>query len=169
MVVKDICINRDLLTSWLERLPGYNWSETSIHVLLNLADPQDVPRMVKLLLCIIGLRKLDKNELDPSEAAKFEALCLLGQAFDALLQPFININYSLSQQITSLAKFVHLISGLYLNNSTSFLSNQLYGDFQAVVKNAVLMVPKTHLIDPNLKVFICLLGDDVVKSLFGCV
>ncbi|KAG5634335.1 hypothetical protein H0H81_002361 [Sphagnurus paluster] len=78
MVVKDVCINRDLLTLWLERLPGYNWSETSIHALLNPTDAQDVPRAVKLLLCIVELGSLDKNELDPSEAAEFEALCLLG-------------------------------------------------------------------------------------------
>ncbi|GLB45645.1 hypothetical protein LshimejAT787_2500370 [Lyophyllum shimeji] len=167
MVVKDVCVNRDLLSFWLERLPGHDWSEFSAHALLDPSDAQDVPRAVKLLLCIIELGELDQDELDPSEAADFEALCLLGEAFDALVQPFINIDYSFSQQITTLVKFAHLICGLYLSNGTSFLSNQLYGDLQAMVNNAVLMVPKTRLIDPSLDVFICLLGDDVLESLFG--
>ncbi|KAG5649359.1 hypothetical protein H0H81_004318, partial [Sphagnurus paluster] len=162
-----VCINRDLLSAWLERLPGHDWSEISIHALLNPADTQDVPRAVKLLLHISDLQNLDKDELDPSEAADFEALCLLGEAFSVLLKPFINIDYSLSQQITSLVTFAHFTCGLYLMNSTSFLSNQLYGDLQAMVKNAVLMVPKMYLIDPQLEVFICLLGDDVLESLFG--
>ncbi|KAJ6550135.1 hypothetical protein B0H19DRAFT_1074017 [Mycena capillaripes] len=107
------------------------------------------------------------EDFDPTEAAEFEALCLLGEALDALLQPFINTELSLSQQIESLVRFSHLLSALYIQNGTSFISNQLYADLQAMVKNAVLMVPKTRLINGQLKVFICLLGDDVLEALFG--
>ncbi|KAJ7787583.1 hypothetical protein B0H14DRAFT_3579585 [Mycena olivaceomarginata] len=85
LVVKNVCINRDLLLVWLERLPDHDWSETSIHNLLNPADTQNV--------------SLDPEDLDPSEAAEFKALCLLGEVFDALLQPFINTELSLSEQI----------------------------------------------------------------------
>ncbi|KAJ7658036.1 hypothetical protein B0H17DRAFT_1145739 [Mycena rosella] len=167
IVVKGICINSDPLLTWLERLPNHDWSETSIHALLNPADAQDVPRAVKLLLCIVELKNLDSEDFDPSEAAEFEALCLLGEALDALLQPFINTDLSLSQQIELLIKFSHLICASYLQNGTAFLSNQLYADLQAMVKNAILMVPKTRLINGQLKVFICLLGDDVLEALFG--
>ncbi|KAJ7491530.1 hypothetical protein B0H11DRAFT_1633507, partial [Mycena galericulata] len=57
---------------------------------------------------------------------------------------------------------------LYLQNGQSFMSNQLYAHIQASIKNAVLMVPKTRLINSELKVFICLLSDDVLEALFGC-
>ncbi|KAJ6524757.1 hypothetical protein B0H19DRAFT_842443, partial [Mycena capillaripes] len=47
------------------------------------------------------------------------------------------------------------------------LPNQLYIDLQSTIKNAILMVPKTRLINGQLKVFICLLGDDFLEALFG--
>ncbi|KAJ7659168.1 hypothetical protein DFH06DRAFT_1406208 [Mycena polygramma] len=166
MVVNNVCINRDLLLGWLERLPETDWTETSIHTLLNpkegqpvetsiraLLNPKDgqnVTRAVKLLSSVAALRKLDSDDFDPSEAAEFEALCALGETLDALLQPFINPDLSLSEQITSLVKFSHLLCGLYIQNGTSFMSNQLYGDYQAM-----------------LGVYICLLGDDVLEALFG--
>ncbi|KAJ7826505.1 hypothetical protein B0H13DRAFT_2440548, partial [Mycena leptocephala] len=171
IAVKNTCINRDLLLGWLERLPNHDWSDESIHglldpsnwleinitSLLNPSDAQDVARAIKLLLSIVRISELDSDDFDPSEAAEFEALCVLGEALDALLQPFINTELSLSEQIESLIKFSHLLCALYLQNGTSFMPNQLYADIQAMVKNAVLMVPKTRLIDGQLKVFICLL------------
>ncbi|KAK6971609.1 hypothetical protein R3P38DRAFT_2813660 [Favolaschia claudopus] len=167
IVVKNICVNRDLLLSWLERLPDHDWSEMTLHSLLDPSDAQDVPRAMKLLLCIVEVAKLDSEEFDPSEMAEFEAICLLGELLDAWLQPFINVQLSLSEQIESLIKFSHLLCALYLQNGTSFLPNQLYGDLQITIKNAILMVPKTRLINGELKVFLRLLGDDVLESLFG--
>ncbi|KAF8173571.1 hypothetical protein K438DRAFT_2051185 [Mycena galopus ATCC 62051] len=167
VAVKGVCINRDLLLHWLERLPATDWSETTIHALLNPKDAQSVSRAVKLLLSIVALGTLDADDFDPTEAAEHEALRVLGEVFEALLQPMINPNLSLSEQIESLIKFSHLICALYLENKDSFLSHQLYGDLQATVKNAVLMVPKTRLINGKLGVYICLLGDDVLKTLFG--
>ncbi|KAJ7940110.1 hypothetical protein B0H13DRAFT_1586672, partial [Mycena leptocephala] len=102
-------VNRDLLLSWLDRLPDHDWSVTSIDALLNPSDAQDVPRAIKLLMCIVEMGKLDPEDFDPSEMAEFEAICLLGEVFDALLQPFININLSLSEQIESLITFSHLL------------------------------------------------------------
>ncbi|KAJ6626794.1 hypothetical protein B0H10DRAFT_1941439 [Mycena sp. CBHHK59/15] len=167
LTVNDVCVNRDLLSLWLERLSDHDWSETSIHVLLDPGDSQHVARAIQLLMCIVEIGKLDPEEFDPSEQAELEALKLLRETFDAMLQPFINTNLSLSEQIESLVKFSHLLCGLYLQNGTSFMSNQLYADLQTMVKNAILMVPKTCLINGELKVFLCLLGDDVLEALFG--
>ncbi|KAJ6567451.1 hypothetical protein B0H10DRAFT_1841902, partial [Mycena sp. CBHHK59/15] len=128
---------------------------------------QDIPHAVKLLLAIIELGDLNDKDMDPSKAVEFKVLCLLGKVFEALLQLFINPDYSLSQQIKSLVEFSHLTCALYMQNGTSFMSNQLYSDLLAMVKNAVLMVPKTCLINSQLEVFICLLRDDVLEALFG--
>ncbi|KAJ6629597.1 hypothetical protein B0H10DRAFT_1776067, partial [Mycena sp. CBHHK59/15] len=155
------------LLSCLERLPDHDWSETSLHALLNPADRQNVSTEIKLMLCIIELRMLDKDDFDPNKAAEFEALCLLGEVYDAWLQPLINVELSLSQQIESLIQASHLLCALYLQNQPSFMSNQLYADIQASIKRVILMFPKTWLINGQLKVFICLLGDDVLEALFG--
>ncbi|KAJ7823384.1 hypothetical protein B0H13DRAFT_2125344 [Mycena leptocephala] len=156
---------------WLERLPNHDWSDESIHSLLdpsnwleinitnllNPSDAQDVSRAIKLLLSIVRISELDSDDFDPSEAAEFEALCVLGEALDALST--IHKHGALSCS--------HLLCALYIQNGTSFMPNQLYADIQAMIKNAVLIVPKTRLLNGQLKVFICLLGDDVLEALFG--
>ncbi|KAK7007147.1 hypothetical protein R3P38DRAFT_3212810 [Favolaschia claudopus] len=166
ITIKNVCINRDLLLGWLERLPNQDWSETSIHNLLHPSDGQNVSDAIKLMMSIIEIAKLDTEDFDPGEMAEFEALCLLGEAYNAL-QPFINVELTLSEQIESLVTASHLFCALYIQNGTSFMSNQLYADMQSMFKNAVLMVPKTRLVNGQLKVYICLLGDDVLEALFG--
>ncbi|KAJ7937821.1 hypothetical protein B0H13DRAFT_1852120 [Mycena leptocephala] len=165
-LLKRLCT---LLRSWMGMLVkgDHDWSETSIENLLHATDAQNVSRAVKLLLCIVEIRTIDKDDLDPSEEAEFEALCLLGEMFEFLVTPFINPRLSLSQQLTSLVTFAHLACGLFLQNSTSFMSNQLYGDLQAMVKAAILMVAKTQVLDPRLEVLLCLLGDNPVETFFG--
>ncbi|KAF8206640.1 hypothetical protein K438DRAFT_1962974 [Mycena galopus ATCC 62051] len=167
MLAKNVCVNRDLLVRWFERLTNHDWSEHGIENLLHPTDPQNVSRAVQLLLCVVEIRTIDKMGLDPAEEAEYEALCLLGEVFGALLQPFINPQLSLSQQITSLVTFAHLACGLYMQNGTSFMSNQLYGDLQTMVKASIIVTARTQLLDPLLDVLICLLGDNPVETLFG--
>ncbi|KAJ7939151.1 hypothetical protein B0H13DRAFT_2300898 [Mycena leptocephala] len=104
---------------------------------LNPKDPQDVPRAVKLLSLVTEMRHLDSSEFTPSEWKTHRALCLLGEMFDPLLEPFINPTLSLSDQITHLVKFAHLACAIFLKHETDFVSNQLYGDVQCMVKNAI--------------------------------
>ncbi|KAJ7935051.1 hypothetical protein B0H13DRAFT_2305205 [Mycena leptocephala] len=108
MVVNNACINPDLLQGWLELLPDYDWSEISIRNLLSPTDVQD----------------LDPEDFDPGEEVEFKAFCILGEIFHALLQPFVNVELSLSEQIESLIKFANLLCGVYIRNGTAFMPNQ---------------------------------------------
>ncbi|KAJ7227439.1 hypothetical protein GGX14DRAFT_511117 [Mycena pura] len=167
MLVNGVVVNKALLAHWLEKLSGHDWSDESIHALLNPKDPQDVPRAVKLLCLIADLQHLDTSGFTPSEKKTHRAISLLGEMFDALVEPFINPILSLSEQITALAKFAHIACALFLKHEGDFLSNQLYGDLQCMVKNAVFKIAHTKALNPQLKVFLCLLGDDVLETLFG--
>ncbi|KAK7005495.1 hypothetical protein R3P38DRAFT_3326476 [Favolaschia claudopus] len=167
LILKGVCVNRDMLVLWFERLVNHDWSEGSIESLLHPKDAQNVSRAVQLLLCVAEIQTIPKDDLDPSEEAEFEALCLLGEVFKFLLRPFITPTLSLSEQITSLVTFAHLSCSLFLQNGTSFMSNQLYGDLQATVKAAIMTVAQTQTLDPLLDVLICLLGDNPVEILFG--
>ncbi|KAJ6548321.1 hypothetical protein B0H10DRAFT_1969186 [Mycena sp. CBHHK59/15] len=163
-------VGKDNLTmdpDFKHEVKHHDWSETSLHALLDPADGQNVSGAIKLMLCIIELTSLDKGDFDPNEALEFEALCLLAEFLNAWLQPYINMDLSLSEQIESLVMCSHLCAGLYIQNGASFMSNQLFTHIEASVKNAVLMVAKTRAINGELKVFICLLGDDVLEALFG--
>jgi hypothetical protein len=126
-----------------------------------------VPCAVQLLSCVADLQNLDTTEFTPSDKIVHNALSLLGEALHSLLEPFINHKLSISEQLIHLVKCAHILCTLYLKHGTSFMPNQLYGDLQCMVKNAVFYVAKTQELDPNLRVFICLLSDDVLETLFG--
>ncbi|KAL1713428.1 hypothetical protein EV715DRAFT_167478, partial [Schizophyllum commune] len=167
MMANGICVNKQLLASWLPKLTQYDWSDVSVHALLNPKDPQDVPRAVLLLKRVAELRNLDATQLSPAEHMIHRALSLVGEALHSLLEPFTNPALSLSAQITHVVKSAHLFAALYMQHKTDFMSNQLYGDLQCMLKTAVFHVAKTQELDPDLKVFLCLLGDNGVETLFG--
>ncbi|KAL0571530.1 hypothetical protein V5O48_010431, partial [Marasmius crinis-equi] len=167
MVVFDVSINKSLLTAWLTKIPGHDWARSLVHTLLNPDDGQDVPRALRLLTAVSLISTIQKTTLNPSEERVHRALSLLGITFRFLLQPFITPGMSLSEQVESLVTFVHLLCALYLQNGSSFISGQLYGDLQTTVKAAILIVAKTRLLNPKNKVYICLLGTDTLETLFG--
>ncbi|KAK7016016.1 hypothetical protein R3P38DRAFT_2786407 [Favolaschia claudopus] len=167
ILANGISVNKNILAQWLERLSGHDWSGQSIHALLNPKDAQHVPSTVKLLTLIGDLRFLDASDFTPAEANTHRALCILGEMFDALLDPFINPNLSLSQEIIQLVKFAHLSCALYLKHGSAFMPPQLYGDLQCLVKSAIFKIAHSKVLNPSQKVFLCLLGDDVLEILFG--
>ncbi|KAK7013561.1 hypothetical protein R3P38DRAFT_3322523 [Favolaschia claudopus] len=167
ILANGISVNKNILAQWLERLSGHDWSGQSIHALLNPKDAQHVPSTVKLLTLIGDLRFLDASDFTPAEANTHRALCILGEMFDALLDPFINPNLSLSQEIIQLVKFAHLSCALYFKHGSAFMPPQLYGDLQCLVKSAIFKIAHSKVLNPSLKVFLCLLGDDVLEILFG--
>jgi hypothetical protein len=164
-LVNGVIINKALIAQWLERLPGHDWSDESIHALLNPKDTQDVGRAIKLLWFVTDLRQFNGSDFLPSERNTHRALCLLGETFHALVEPFIEPNFSLSDQMISLVKFAHLVCALFVKHDGDFNSHQLYGDLQCMVKNAIFKIAHTKALNPMLKVFLCLLGDDVLETL----
>jgi hypothetical protein len=166
-MIEGVNINTHLLAQWLERLSGHDWSEQSIHSLLNPKDPQDVPRAVKLLCLIADLRDLDSTDFTPSEKHTHRALCLVGEAIHCLVEPFINPTLSISEQLVYLIKFAHLACTFFIRHEGSFLPGQLYGDLQCLVKSLIFKIAHSKILNPKLKVFLCLLGDDVLEVLFG--
>ncbi|KAL1697883.1 hypothetical protein EV121DRAFT_190144, partial [Schizophyllum commune] len=169
MMANGISVNKQLLATWLPRLTQYDWSDVSIHALLNPKDPQDVPRAVMLLKRVAQLRDLDTTGFSPAERAIHQAFSVIGEALHCLVEPFTNPALSLTTQTTYIIKAAHLFAALYRRHYTSFMSNQLYGDLQCMLKTAIFHVAKTQELDPELKVFLCLLGDNGVETLFGRV
>jgi hypothetical protein len=86
---------------------------------------------------------------------------------EALVEPFINPKISISQRITSLVKFCHIACALFLKHESGFMPHHLYSDLQCMVRAAIFRAAHTKSLDPSLKVFLCLLGDDVLEIVFG--
>jgi hypothetical protein len=167
MVVNNVVINCLILEQYLILLPSQ--TKESVAKLLNPADPQDVTHVIELIRAVGDLRALDKSTFNPSQMKTVEALQLIGTLFHAMTEPFVNAKLSLTEQMTYLSKFVHLSLTLYRLNGTSFMSNQLYGDSQVMVKNTFFTLAKQILMDPSRRVLLMLSGDDQLENLFGRV
>ncbi|KAF6750165.1 hypothetical protein DFP72DRAFT_818060, partial [Ephemerocybe angulata] len=183
ILVNNVTINKTVLAMWLERLTDVDWSEDSIfhlvnpmfsssqqvEALLSPKDAQDVPRAIKLLSLVGDLPKLDRTGMNPSELETHNALSLLGEMLEALVEPFINPDFTISEQITSLSKFAFLLCALFLQHGTSFMPSHLYSDLQCMIRTAIFRVAHTKIMDPERRVLLCELGDDCLEILFGCV
>ncbi|KAH9913947.1 hypothetical protein B0H21DRAFT_805153 [Amylocystis lapponica] len=160
-----IIINPTFLARYLVRLEDQ--TPESVQSLLYPDDPQDVPRAVRLMQAIISLRSLQLDSCDPSVVADLDAITLLGELVEAILQPFIDINMSLSEQVTCLSKFSHLSCAFFRGFRVAFMSNQLYGDSQTMVKNVMFSIAKQQQLDGSASFFVGGVGDDELEKLFG--
>ncbi|RXW14911.1 hypothetical protein EST38_g10936 [Candolleomyces aberdarensis] len=181
ILVNKTVINKDLLWQWLEQLEGVDWTDDTLFSLLNPKatttqnldsllnpkDPQDVPRAIKLLVMVSELRNLSTARFDPTELETHRALSLLGEMLNALVEPFINPSFTITQQIKSLVRYSFLSCALYIKHEHSFMPSHLYSDLQSMVKTAVFRVTQTLILDPDLAVLLCLLGDNSLEILFG--
>lgn len=167
MVVNDVVITRLILEQYLVLLP--NQTRDSVRKLLDPADPQDVPRAIELICAVADLRSLDTSGFAPSQMKTIAALQLVGTLFHAMIEPFINPDLSLVEQMEHLSEYSHIALILYRRNGSSFMSNQLYADSQVMVKNAFFYLAKQLLMDPSLPVLLMLSGDDRLENLFGRV
>ncbi|KAJ7026002.1 hypothetical protein C8F04DRAFT_880454, partial [Mycena alexandri] len=128
---------------------------------------QDVPRAVQLLLGVVALGELDYGAADPNTCTDIDALRLLAAVIKSLLEPFTNTSMTLTQQITSLATFSHLSFTLFRCSRLQYMSNQLYGDSQTMVKNAMFCLAKQQALDPTKPFYLFQVGDDPLERLFG--
>jgi hypothetical protein len=183
LLINKTVINKSLLALWLERLSDVDWSNNplftllnplspsgvheKVHALLSPKDAQDVPRAIKLLNLTADIRNLETNDFNPSEQSTHNVLSLLGEMLEAVLKTFIDHNLTLSEQVINLVKFAHIACALFREHESDFMPNHLYSDLQCMVRTAIFRVAHTKVLDPNLKVFFCLLGDDVLEIFFG--
>ncbi|KAF8215121.1 hypothetical protein K438DRAFT_1926718 [Mycena galopus ATCC 62051] len=158
-------INPTMLAKYLIRLP--NQTTETVHQILFPHDPQDVPRAVDLLMGVIALGEFDYGTMDADTCSDVDALRLLAAVIKSLLEPFTNTTMSLTEQITSLATFSHLSFTLFCCSRLQYMSNQLYGDSQTMVKNAMFCLAKQQALNPTQQFYLFQVGDDPLERLFG--
>ncbi|KAE9402432.1 hypothetical protein BT96DRAFT_816625, partial [Gymnopus androsaceus JB14] len=127
----------------------------------NLIDPvdhQNVPKAVKLLrfIAMIPQQIPPRGEMDPSEATFDLTGCLWAHLYLAFIDPLL----SLTDQLTSLAVYLHLCMILYRHHGSSLMSSQLYYDSQALVKSAFFYSAHQNILDPDENVYLYLGGSD---------
>ncbi|KAF7334758.1 hypothetical protein MSAN_02374300 [Mycena sanguinolenta] len=142
-------------------------SADSVQRLLFPDDPQDVPRAVELMESIIDLLACDFGPVTADAAADLDSIRLLALILKSILAPFITPDMSLTEQMTHLSTYAHLTFTLFRMNRLTFMSNQLYGDSQSMIKNAFFCLAKQQKLDPTQPFYLFQVGDDALEKLFG--
>ena len=137
-----------------------------VESLVDPVDKQNVPKAVTIIQLIDKLHALNTTTYTPSQVEEHQVLTTIGTIFSAFMNPFTNIDMSLPEQLTSLSKYAHAASALYVKHSTSFMTSPLYADSQAVVKDVFFCVAKQQLLDPTAKFYMILCGTDRLETDF---
>ncbi|KAK7434628.1 hypothetical protein VKT23_020094 [Stygiomarasmius scandens] len=165
-VINRIILERFFIWNGMDRIKARS--------LLYPDDPQDVPRAIELLQAIIDLRNLRLEQIPPttdidglSIVADLDAIRVLAEILDGLVRPFTDPSTSLQDQVQLLSKYAHLTFVMFRKYRTGFMSNQLYGDSQMMVKTAMFTIAKQQLLDPTVHVRLGDLGSDKLERKFG--
>ena len=164
LLVRTTVVNKEHLRTHLVRLD--NVSEKVVESLVDPADKQNVPKAVALIQHLSRLRDLNTSSYTPSQLEEHHALVILGEAFDSFMRPFIDVQMSLTQQLTSLIKYVHLTFFMYRKHGTQFMTSALYSDSQATVKDILFCVAKQKVLDSSKPFYIIQVGSDCLEACF---
>ncbi|KAJ6560871.1 hypothetical protein DFH09DRAFT_1482499 [Mycena vulgaris] len=105
--------------------------------------------------------------MSPEDHSIRRAFALAGEMWRAFLDPFTDGSLSLSEALSDLSKFAHLAFYFYRMHGSSFLSSQLYGDMQALVKAAFFCVVQQQNLDPTAAFFLYQIGSDRLEAMFA--
>ncbi|KAJ7657436.1 hypothetical protein DFH06DRAFT_1090907 [Mycena polygramma] len=168
IVCERVVLNRGITTQWLEQLPDE--TPESVAVLVDPADHQNVPRAYKLIRAVISLGAealSPSSDTSPTDHSTQRAFAMAGEMWRAFLDPFTKGSLSLSEALSDLSKFAHLAFYFYRQHGSSFLSNQLYGDLQAIVKAAFFCVAQQQILDPMQRFYLYQIGSDRLEEMFA--
>jgi hypothetical protein len=144
-LILDFLLKTGTLSQQLLHIPEL--TEEAIAPLIDPADHQNIPKAVKLLQSIVSILSLPTSDLDPTEGKVVEMITFIGVILQSLVEPFTNVELSLTEQLEHLSTYTHLSFVMFHLHRTSFSSNQLYADCQAMIKSAYFSVAKQQLLD----------------------
>lgn len=164
ILVNMSVVNKNHLRSHLIRLPHIDPS--SVEALIDPADKQNVPKAVTLVQSLDQLRSVDVSDCNPSQMNEYRSLVAVGEIFSSFVNPFIKVTWTLSDQLTSLSKYVHTAFAVYSKHSTDFMTSALYADSQAAVKDVYFCVAKQKLLNSHSDFYIIHCGTDRLETDF---
>lgn len=167
ITIGDILITPRIIIHHLRRNPDLG--EQKIQDLMNPSDPQDVPRAIELIRAISATSSLPLESCNPTEHHEAGMISLIGEAFSAFMEPFIQPSWSLTEQVISLSKYAHMSCHLFRQHRAAFIPAQLYTDTQTAVKNVMFCIAKQQELDGNQRFHIFWTGDDKLEAFFGII
>ena len=83
------------------------------------------------------------------------------------VRPFIEVDMDLVDQLQNLATYSFLAAAMHIKHGSDCMTNALYADTQATVKNIIFTVARMKEVDPDKALYILLEGTDRLEGLFG--
>ena len=164
LLIRTTVVNKNHLRSHLVQLKDV--SEKIVESLVDPADKQNVPKAVTLIQHLSHLQDLNTSSYTPSQLEEHHALTTLGEVLNSFMRPFVDVQMSLTEQLTSLIKYAHLAFFLYRKHGTQFMTSPLYSDSQATVKDIIFCVAKQKLLDPSKPFYLIQVGSDCLEACF---
>ncbi|KAJ7279506.1 hypothetical protein C8J57DRAFT_1175396 [Mycena rebaudengoi] len=134
--------------------------------LLDPSDKQNVPKAVALVQQLNKVGNLPPP-VNPTDVQTRKAVVFFSKVLSFFVNPFINVEMSLSEQVESLATYAFLAAALEIKHGSFCFTGPLYSDSQATIKNIIIMIAKMQLVNPNLKFYIILEGTDRLEVVFS--
>ncbi|KAJ7794193.1 hypothetical protein B0H14DRAFT_2392706, partial [Mycena olivaceomarginata] len=134
--------------------------------LLNPGDKQNVPKAVSLVQHLDKLKDLELP-IHPGEIQMRKSVVFFSKVLGYFVFPFITVEMSLSQQVTSLSTYAFLAAALEMRHGSFCFTGPLYSDSQATIKNIVFTIAKLQILDGKLKFYILLEGTDRLEGVFS--
>lgn len=165
---KGIVVNRVRITPDItkDHLRQASVSADHIRAIFNPNDKQDVKLAFDMLQAIWSLPEAPAGK-SPGFLAARNALRLLGRFLYHMVFPYLCVDLTLSEQVEHLSSAAHLAFALYLKDGTNFIPNNLFIDFNIMVKNVIFTIAKAQTDIPESELHIMLLGTDRLEELFG--
>lgn len=137
-----------------------------MEALVDPANKQNVPKAVTLIQSLGQLGSLDVSNYGPLKLHEHHSLIAVGEIFCAFANPFINVTWSLSEQLTLLSKYAHTVFAIYSKHLTDFMTSALYADSQAAVKDIFFCVAKQQLLNSSVDFYLIHSGTDRLETDF---
>jgi hypothetical protein len=169
--VGDTTLTREDFKTTLMVMAGL--TETAADALLNPADKQNVPAAVKLLNELLRGSQLPEKDfpshIEPHFRYRLQKIQFLVTLLSYFMNPFIDSNMTLSQQLQSLSTYAHLLTTMYLKHHGNFMNTALFADSQSVVKHIFYTATRLQLLDPKIDYHILFKGSDRLEGIFSNV
>lgn len=133
-----------------------DWDLTTIEALFDVRDHQNVPKTIKLRQAVYELGRKPAF----SSLAINRPIVLLGELLGCFILPYIDPNYTLSEQLISLSAVAHTTLVLFRMDTTSFITGQLGYNIPTTCKNVYWCVAKQKVLNPSGKLHIGQAGSD---------
>lgn len=147
ITVANTILNATVLRRHLRRLPDL--TNSKIDRILRPTDPQNTQLSVDLVLALKALESLPTRGRSAAEQQELRSITLLAKMLNHFIEPFININFSLSDQLKSLSTYAHTVFAVYQQIGDRFMPPPVYNATMERVKHVTLGIQHAQVDQEN--------------------